>query len=460
MDCDGPKHVMIHDLDGSLTGLGPDSSILARAEFMNERRKDASKFTWISIPTKMLYDPAPLNDPTDPGWDMSSYQSLTGDIFSYRRLDDMEPAPAGTRAAGQINGDGPIRGDGPLRGALAISQAGGVPDGAILSNASTAAWSREASARRLESVTNSGWMKRMVFYSGDERADFPELFTLSCDASSALFDPACRSQRKPHTSVAYRGYGIYRTGCTKSDAFNAWLCPGASIKPARLIIESMDVDHMTRSITPVALASGGYVDLLNGGWDHQSPQECGGYECLRRLMTFHSVVAVNRSYDLAFAGTNPEHLRLMMPHGGGEPRSADLSSSRILVSIFYSNPEKLEVYYNKLRVLPLEHSMTSANSYNFSMRKPVVTDPCGSNAFAGWENKIYVVVCGGIPGIEIKQARHTRWPWPSKTNPHAPSPRPLVLPTPRHGAKTNSLPTATIQRAPRRRSRRWCSPLA
>lgn len=31
MDCDGPKHVVILDLDGSLTGMGPNSSILARA---------------------------------------------------------------------------------------------------------------------------------------------------------------------------------------------------------------------------------------------------------------------------------------------------------------------------------------------------------------------------------------------------------------------------------------------
>ena len=36
------------------------------------------------------------------------------------------------------------------------------------------------------------------------------------------------------------------------------------------------------------------------------------------------------------------------------------------------------------------------------MRKPVITDPCASNAYAAWENKIHVLVCGGIPGIEIR----------------------------------------------------------
>ena len=46
MDCDGPKHVILHDLDGSLTGNGAHASILAKAEFMNELRKDTKKFTW------------------------------------------------------------------------------------------------------------------------------------------------------------------------------------------------------------------------------------------------------------------------------------------------------------------------------------------------------------------------------------------------------------------------------
>ena len=30
------------------------------------------------------------------------------------------------------------------------------------------------------------------------------------------------------------------------------------------------------------------------------------------------------------------------------------------------------------------------------MAKPVASDPCGSNSYAAWESKLYVVVCGGI----------------------------------------------------------------
>ena len=67
MDCDGPKKVLIHDLDGSLLGLGPDASILARAEFMHQTRSDPSEYTWYDpisrpylahiSPTSLLYLP-------------------------------------------------------------------------------------------------------------------------------------------------------------------------------------------------------------------------------------------------------------------------------------------------------------------------------------------------------------------------------------------------------------------
>ena len=72
--------------------------------------------------------------------------------------------------------------------------------------------------------------------------------------------------------------------------------------PRAAIIESMDKDHTSRQLTPVAVASGGFVDLMNAGWDHQRPKDCGGYDCLKRLMTFHGTVAVNRSYDIVSPG--------------------------------------------------------------------------------------------------------------------------------------------------------------
>ena len=58
MDCDGPKQVIIHDLDGTLTGMGAGASVLGRSEFMNKQRANL-KDTWYNIPAKMLFDPCP-----------------------------------------------------------------------------------------------------------------------------------------------------------------------------------------------------------------------------------------------------------------------------------------------------------------------------------------------------------------------------------------------------------------
>ena len=351
MDCDGPKHVILHDLDGTLTGLGPDASVTARSEFMNEVRFDTTKYTWYNIPTKMLYDPAPLNDRGDPGWDMSAYAAYTGggQTFSYRRLEDRDDTSTTVVLGTVADGTGEEKGAGEAgvatsTGALDVQTAVGI----------------DVEGRQLASAADADWRNRMVFYPGDERSFYQGLDGRTCEPTSAIFDPSCRTVRKTHREVAYRGYGHYRKDCTLNTHYNAWVCPASSMIPARLIVESMDEDHTSRSLAPVALASGGYVDLVGGGWDHQRPKDCGGYDCLKRLMTFHTIVGVNRSYDLAFTGTNPKHLRLMLPSGGGEPTPAEQLRSRVLVSIFYSNPQKLEVHLNKRIIQPLEHFMPAS----------------------------------------------------------------------------------------------------
>lgn len=55
-DCDGRKKAVIHDVDGSLTGLGPDSSVLSRGEFMNEYISP-EEGGFGGTPRCMLHDP-------------------------------------------------------------------------------------------------------------------------------------------------------------------------------------------------------------------------------------------------------------------------------------------------------------------------------------------------------------------------------------------------------------------
>ena len=421
MDCDGPKHVLIHDMDGTLTGGGVDSSILARAEFMNTRRADRTKFTFYNIPAKMLYDPAPLNNPTDPGWDMSAYMEYNnqggGDsrrLAERLQLTSNATTPVQARSSSMVAiGAGDAMVTSPSNDVVYST----ADEDGVTRVVTSAEYYRHPSAavrpaehdRRLAAPSFEEWKNRMVFFTGDETSFYPA-GSKSCDPKVAIYDPMCRTERKTHKQVAYSGYGTYRgvdggAKCELKTEWNAWLCKKEALKPARFLIESMDEDHTSRSIVPVAIASGGYVDLLNAGPDHQNPKQCGGYHCLKRLMTFHTTVAVNRSYDIAFTGTNPENLRLFMPHGGGELTLLAQESNRLLVSIFYSNSEKLEIYYKRRLVKPLEHGMRASNSYNFTMRKPTIHDPCGSNAFAAWENKLYVVVCGGSLGVEIKTVK-------------------------------------------------------
>lgn len=333
------------------------------------------------------------NNPSHPGWDTSTLQPLldeAGGVFTYgRRLRQLGVEAANTTAP-----------DGAIGAASSAARLTGVPSApgqispgvvaqTLDARMGTADGTAPADRRGLLEASEEllAWRDRMVFAErhGVDESQFFDPTATACEVTSALYDPACRTTRQTHTQVAYNGYGVYRgegdVTCELNERWGSWVCPPSVMTPMRLIVENMDADHTTRVLVPVALASGGYVQLMNGGWDHESG--CGGYECLRRLMTFWATVATNRSYDLTFTATNPQHLRLILPYGSGEAMSrqghgggrSHLESSRLLVSIFYSNPEKLLVHWGGRRVLPLEHHAKSANSYNFSLRKPTIDDP-------------------------------------------------------------------------------------
>ena len=58
MDCGGFINALWHDVDGTLTGLGAGSSVMARAEDLSPVRSNAQP-TPYRIPAKLLYDPWP-----------------------------------------------------------------------------------------------------------------------------------------------------------------------------------------------------------------------------------------------------------------------------------------------------------------------------------------------------------------------------------------------------------------
>ena len=78
-----------------------------------------------------------------------------------------------------------------------------------------------------------------------------------------------------------------------------------------LVLESLDADTEIRRLSPIGLASGGFIDLLNGpqdqGW-------CDGYTCQERISTFYGVVAAGRDYQVGLTSTNPQQFRVVLLH--------------------------------------------------------------------------------------------------------------------------------------------------
>jgi hypothetical protein len=129
-----------------------------------------------------------------------------------------------------------------------------------------------------------------------------------------------------------KGFGIARDGCTYMEAWNGWKCPERFYH--RLVIESMDADHEIRRVSPVAISSEGYTNLLNGCQDHGW---CFSYTCLKRLMTFWTVVKRGTVNVVHFSGQNPQGLRL---HLSDTKREQD----KILVKIYYQQSLRLQVF--------------------------------------------------------------------------------------------------------------------
>ena len=273
MDCGGFINALFHDIDGSLTGMGAGASVIARAEALSAIRSNGHP-TPYRIPPKLLSDPWPSD--------------------RRRRLEEELGATVNGSSAGLLAAEY----------ALQLEAAQQDEEAALLGPLS--------SSRRLQGMEAAQYVK-------------------PCDPTMAMYDPQCRARMRTPMEVAYQGYGIFRgaysaaavvsnaggsalsrcIGKYVSDdglsGWNAWLCSRTVLEPARLIIEDEDESNFDKGVGPVALQSGGYVTLLNGG---------KSYDYLKRRNTFLTTVALDREYDIAYFATNPEalHYQLCKTH--------------------------------------------------------------------------------------------------------------------------------------------------
>ncbi|XP_068094022.1 fibrocystin-L-like isoform X1 [Hyperolius riggenbachi] len=202
--------------------------------------------------------------------------------------------------------------------------------------------------------------------------------------------------RIPVSEVAPNKGIIRDSSCVYMSSWEAYKCFGLNYE--MLVIESLDSDTETRRLSPVAvLAKGdGYVDLINGPQDHGW---CNGYTCQKRVSLFHSVLATNKSYDIYFTSTSPQSLRLKL-------LNID-NTKAVLVGIYYSNPQRLDVYVNNSYVDPKNINWKGSDftflapSYQGQYMPQLNSSVNGENFFDNDYGMLYILVRGSTP-VEVR----------------------------------------------------------
>ncbi|XP_032616164.1 fibrocystin-L [Hylobates moloch] len=200
------------------------------------------------------------------------------------------------------------------------------------------------------------------------------------------------TEKAPHKGI------IRDSTCKYLPEWQSYQCFG--MEYAMMVIESLDPDTETRRLSPVAIMGNGYVDLINGPQDHGW---CAGYTCQRRLSLFHSIVALNKSYEVYFTATSPQNLRLML-------LNVDHNKA-VLVGIFFSTLQRLDVYVNNLLVCPKTTIWNAQQKYcelNNHLYKDqflpnLDSTVLGENYFDRTYQMLYLLVKGTIP-VEIHTA--------------------------------------------------------
>ncbi|XP_065804470.1 fibrocystin-L [Labrus bergylta] len=189
--------------------------------------------------------------------------------------------------------------------------------------------------------------------------------------------------------------GIMRKNCTYVSSWQSYKCFGLNYR--MLVIESLDPDTETRRLSPVAVLGDGFVDLINGPQDHGW---CAGYTCQLRVSLFHSIIATGHAFEVFFSSTSPQKLRLMMLNAH--------PSESVMVSVFYSKPQRMDVYSDNNLIAPTNAEWNSDKT-DYELKKPLYAGQYvpqlnatkGANFF-DLENQMVQVVLRGSDPAEIR----------------------------------------------------------
>ncbi|XP_072025340.1 fibrocystin-L-like [Amphiura filiformis] len=187
-------------------------------------------------------------------------------------------------------------------------------------------------------------------------------------------------------------YGVHDSGCTWQSTGQAYKCLG--MDHMIMIFESLDADTELRRLSPVALYSDQYLDVINGPQDHGW---CNGYTCQERISTFYTMVATGKEYGVYFSSINPQRMRLHLLNA--------VITQKVVVGIYYANPQRLDVYVNGLYIMPTNGKLNENGDFVLendphkrSTYKPSVTsNVTGMNYFDRDHSTLYILVCGSDP---------------------------------------------------------------
>uniref|UniRef100_A0A7M5X729 Cadherin domain-containing protein n=2 Tax=Clytia hemisphaerica TaxID=252671 RepID=A0A7M5X729_9CNID len=215
-------------------------------------------------------------------------------------------------------------------------------------------------------------------------------------------------------NTKYPDKGIVRSldgdsKCTWKEDWGAYTCQDITYK--FFIIESLDADTETRRLSPIALASQGFIDLVNGPQDHGW---CHGYTCQERISTFYTMIVDQQHYEVYMTSYNPQKTRLKMLNAA--------QNEGILVEIYYPKPNRIDVYKKTSNIKKSVFIAPTNAKYNGpdleylepedgkpDQYKPEVSGMSGSNWFDLKKNLLFVVVKGDdvidlveVPFVQIK----------------------------------------------------------
>ncbi|KAJ3227695.1 Fibrocystin-L [Clydaea vesicula] len=186
-------------------------------------------------------------------------------------------------------------------------------------------------------------------------------------------------------------YGIYRNNSKCQFHGTYYLCEDTIYE--MLVIESLDSDSQSRTISPVGILAedadqGNFIDLLNGpknmGW-------CGSDSCLRKMSTFFGVVATNNNYRIGFTGTVPQSLRFLTLNGS--------PTDKLKVVIDWPTWQSLTVYVDGNKVDSTDYNVTHTNSNTKSSYIPDLSYSIGSNHFDSVNLQLTLILGSNLPII-------------------------------------------------------------